>query len=98
MGTYIKGMTCPKSCSECRFFHKAFKGIGLDTTVLLCPLRATPPEYPEYYHSRGKDCPLVALPPQHGRLVDADELTVKAEFYETEMELKTAPTIIEAEL
>ena len=42
-------------------------------------------------------CPLVEVPTPHGRLIDADALIENANFYETEMEAKEAPTVIEAE-
>ena len=38
-----------------------------------------------------------AVPTPHGRLIDADALIENANFYETEMEAKEAPTVIEAE-
>jgi len=45
----------------------------------------------------GYSMELVKLPDTHGRLIDADALVEAAEFYETEMELKKAKTVIEAE-
>jgi len=45
----------------------------------------------------GYSMELVKLPETHGRLIDADALVEAAEFYETEMELKKAKTVIEAE-
>lgn len=45
----------------------------------------------------GYSMELVKLPETHGRLIDADALVETAEFYETEMELKKAKTVIEAE-
>ena len=45
----------------------------------------------------GYSAELVKLPETHGRLIDADALVEAAEFYETEMELKKAKTVIEAE-
>lgn len=38
-----------------------------------------------------------AVPTPHGRLIDADALIENANFYETEMETKEAPTVIEPE-
>jgi len=53
--------------------------------------------YIKYACTYGYSMEFVKLPETHGRLIDADALVETAEFYETEMELKKAKTVIEAE-
>lgn len=53
----------------------------------------------ESFEEQYQHCPLIAIPTPHGRLIDADKF-INGEtdcFYETEMDLKNAPTVIEAE-
>lgn len=95
----IKGVEMPENCNECIcleafddeiYGRQYFCGIlGIDALAK--------------EHSRHKNCPLVEIPTHHGRLIDADELSISI--------LKTmnngddsviglidkTPTIIEAE-
>ena len=88
MSVLIKGMEKPKSCESCPF--EDFGG---------CMFRV-----------QKEDCPLVEIPTPHGRLIDADAvllqyngsiLTAQCDYAEglrdAAEDVKTAPTIIEAE-
>ena len=57
MGVYIKGMKMPKDCTECRF---AFDGRCLANWGRKSKIDVT------------NYCPLIELPAEHGRLIDAD--------------------------
>ena len=95
MGVYIKGMEMPKNCEEC-----AIK--SWDTEDYVCPFSGVS----TLCISRQADCPLV-LVPDHGRLIDADELMKhKGNCYDAGGHLlyavgtgsiMCAPTIIPAE-
>jgi len=106
MSVLIKGMKMPKNCTECPFFIKSnspkypfvdCKLIGRLGSIFNCI------DIPV-------DCPLVEIHTHHGRLIDADALTVsngwvaEAENYRThitfvyEYDIVNAPTIIEAEV
>lgn len=97
MSVIIRGMKMPKNCTECSFFVKSnspkypfvdCKLIGRLGSVFNCigiPV----------------DCPLVELPP-HGRLIDGDRLHKQVTKFTglshwVAIEIKQAPTIIEAE-
>jgi len=103
MSILIKGMKMPKTCDECDFNYDAFRCI--------LPIKDN-----EFFSNgnyletdRLPNCPLIELPAEHGRLIDADALTVsngwvaEAENYRThitfiyEYDIVNAPTIIEAE-
>ena len=70
MGVYIKGMDMPETCEDCNFhrYHSHHEYVCV----------ATPLFYPmNLANSKGirKDwCPLVEVPENHGRLIDADAL------------------------
>lgn len=55
----VKGMKMPENCTRCDY-------IGLNVAIG-CPVMSGT-------NGRATDCPLVALPDKHGRLVDADAL------------------------
>lgn len=92
MSVLIKGMEMPKDCVSCRWHERwgcELTGIGTNTA---------------------KGCPLVSIPTPHGRLIDADAilsqyngniLTAQNDYAEglrdAAEDIKTAPTIIEAE-
>jgi len=61
----IKGMEMPKECYSCRLV-KLNKDGFLDCLLLdkACSMS-----------SRHPDCPLVKIPAQHGRLIDANKLS-----------------------
>ena len=100
MGVYIKGMEMPASC-PCELL-----GIGYD---LYCSFAGgIPARVKEYYEccqngTRPSWCPLVPIP-EHGRLIDADALTIstavpldeKPYQYVHIDNIKAAPTIIPA--
>lgn len=50
----IKGMTMPKSCSECPMFHDGWADD-------FCGITELPLVYPEYLEVRHKTCPLIEL-------------------------------------
>lgn len=70
----IKGLEMPKSCSSCDFTHicKAIRKLE----------RKNASQKKLYEASVGRlaDCPLVALPEHHGRLIDADALLPKSGY------------------
>lgn len=88
MDLIIKGMDMPKSCFECRFYQ---------SDMDYC--EATGTDYPYLEEVKLKDCPLVEVPTPHGRLIDADALSlwdIDVANYPSNY-IKNAPTIIEAE-
>ena len=92
MDILIKNMEMPKSCSSCDFTHicKAIKKLE----------RKNASQKKMYEASVGRlaDCPLVALP-EHGRLIDADELEASDAILigeEAWNMVHNAPTIVEA--
>jgi len=88
MGVYVKGMEMPETCIECM-------NSGLRTAIRCTEWTKISAGLRENH--RAISCPLTEVPEPHGRLIDADALVETAEFYETEMELKKAKTVIEAE-
>ena len=97
MSIIIKGMEMPKSCDDC---VAEFGGCCF----------AAPPEADGVCPDHGKAdwCPLVEIPP-HGRLIDADTLTVRHGWLDNfdnththiqfvyANEINRTPTIIESE-
>lgn len=89
MSILIKGMEMPKNCYECDF-----------CTYGYCPHLNS---HVSNSQERDSDCPIIELPP-HGDLIDRDEQIERAwrlnlstrELIVTM--LKTAPTILEAEV
>jgi hypothetical protein len=67
MSLIIKGKDIPKSCYDCDLYS----GEGF-----LCPLviETTNDWTLEAMYKRVDECPLVEIPTQHGRLIDADQL------------------------
>lgn len=67
MSILIKGMEMPDSCYDCRFFVDAWcYAFGID-------------DWRNAYNKPPKgerldNCPLVEVPTQHGRLLDADDV------------------------
>lgn len=87
MGVYIKGMEMPTSCANCDL-AKHFDGYNEND----CPFNCF-----SYY-----DCLLVPVPP-HGRLIDADAVSLEGGPYEYDEwckwaleQYQDAPTVIPA--
>ena len=94
MGFYVptnRDVKFPKACEQCHFYDG-----------LLCCVMDTYVHDPENKH---EECPLIEIPDNHGRLIDADALKNKHhwtdDFYETEYvegeDIDAAPTIIPAD-
>ena len=64
----VKGMKMPDSCAVCRFAGRG--GYFMERIVCMFTGKNEDAENVD----RLSDCPLVALPNKHGRLVDADAL------------------------
>lgn len=102
MSVLVKGMKMPDSCAVCKFAGKG--GYHMERVVCMFTGQNEDAENVD----RLSDCPLVALPDKHGRLVDADALIIDlmdrglegiqtgdwAEIQQTVME---QPTIVESE-
>ena len=101
MSVIIKGMKYPESCAKCALWMYGDQGV-------MCPFKEhkyisdgdwQPPSDTE----RGKWCPLVELPENHGRLGDLDEVKTAfpcGESVRTECvraTIDSMPTIVEAE-
>lgn len=65
MDLIIKGMSLPEECSECLFSCYDVSVCAPAECIILGERVAR--------YSRLKNCPLVALPTPHGRLIDADK-------------------------
>ena len=97
MSVIVKGMEMPKSCDSCRF----------NISSLSCAITGSCIDRDDEYRERLSDCPISALPDNHGRLVDADDTIkeIKARnpddvSYEDAWAItciEHAPTIIESE-
>lgn len=97
MSVLIKGMEMPKHCRNCKFSYFTH-GISMKCLFIseACKIKG-----------RLSNCPLVAVPTPHGRLIDADalmECRLEPNHYEElkdgyipDYDLDSAPTIIEAE-
>ena len=68
MSVIVKGMEMPDSCAVCRFAGKG----GYHMERVVCMFTGKNEDAKNI--DRLPDCPLVALPDKHGRLVDADAL------------------------
>ena len=89
MSILIKGMKMPENCCECDI-----RGYDANAGEEYCPFS----QIECLSIGRQKDCPIKAeLPAKHGRLIDADKLVEDAQFFETEMDVNGATTVIEAE-
>ena len=100
MSVLIKGMEMPKHCRNCKFSYFTH-GISMKCLFIseACKIKG-----------RLSNCPLVAVPTPHGRLIDADKLTKNMRNYYpsidylccsqhvvTKGDIDNAPTVIEAE-
>jgi len=93
MSVLIKGMEMPKHCRNCKFSYFTH-GISMKCLFIseACKIKG-----------RLSNCPLVAVPTPHGRLIDADRfLDWLKEFYPNAVAImsgvKNARTVIEAEV
>lgn len=73
MSVIVKGMKMPDSCAVCRFAGKG----GYHMERVVCMFTGKNEDAKNV--DRLSDCPLVALPDKHGRLVDADALIEQME-------------------
>ena len=98
MSIIIRGMDMPESCAEC--------DLNYDETRCVLPIKHNSFWRDDFrtWEGRLPECPLVELPAEHGRLIDADKLKPKMlnEHYRYRLvydaeEVNAAPTIIEAE-
>ena len=99
MSVIVKGMEMPKCCRECRIIRVDLK----------CYCGKTVGQKEWKSETRPDWCPLVALPDNHGRLVDADEILnamndmkVEGDVFVTAVNyvkliMNDADTIVEAE-
>lgn len=62
MSVLIKGMEIPDTCLHCPFADGEYGWCDVDNSIGM------------HNDERPTDCPLVALPDHHGRLMDADAL------------------------
>ena len=92
MGIYIKSISMPKNCFECKFIRH-----GMEENWCYITSNGIPCE-----------CPLIDIPVPHGRLIDVDTLIKTdnmvgkmmmfgGQYVYTESEIDNAPTVIEAE-
>lgn len=98
MSVMIKGLEMPKHCRNCKFSYFTH-GISMKCLFIseACKIKG-----------RLSNCPLVAVPTPHGRLIDAEKLLEELALFSeeigvTEFEfvrsiIDNAPTIIEAEV
>ena len=99
MSVLIKGMDMPKNCMSC-----PFPSVGVDWYYCYCPGADGKAYDFAQAETVPDDCPLVALPDHHGRLVDAGEC---AEYFWEHLDdngmagamnaINEMPTIVEAE-
>lgn len=98
MSVIVKGMEMPGSCAVCKFAGRG--GYFMERIVCMFTGENEDAENVD----RLPDCPLVALPDTHGRLVDAGEC---AEYFWEHLDdngmagamnaINEMPTIVEAE-
>lgn len=105
MSVYIKGMNKPENCGDCKIGERKPRGVYCD--FFEHPMFI---ESPLCYSVTIPNCPLIPVP-DHGRLIDADELNrkpknifetqggafPKSEWFIKAQYLFDAPTIIPAD-
>ena len=69
MSVIVKGMKMPENCWECM---KTDLNIAISVFGGMCPFCEKIRTDHDMQTGRHPECPLVALPDKHGRLVDAD--------------------------
>lgn len=104
MGVYIKDMNMPTSCNDCPMCYDMMQCSIADPIINFFKVKK---EF-DFCAERHPKCPLVPVPP-HGRLIDADTLTVKHGWLDNfdnththiqfvyANEINYTPTIIESE-
>ena len=101
MSVIVKGMEMPENCMSC-----PFPSVGVDWYYCYCPGVDGKAYDFEQSKTVPDDCPLIALPDKHGRLVDADamcnDLATVDPRYETMIDwcirvTEAQPTIVESE-
>lgn len=107
MSVLIKGMEMPKACEWCSFISTFTTENGLG-----CRCEVEKFEFWDY-SKRQENCPLVEVPTPHGRLIDEEAIynNVKSRCNNCHIsacaicgvtcilnDIRTAPTIIEAEV
>lgn len=109
MSVIVKGMEMPDSCGACKLSVQVSMSLGAVMRCRLVGVVGTSFSDPhDVLNKRHPNCPLVALPDKHGRLVDADEIKNKNPLhmeldvpYVTEVTvgeiIDSAPTIVESE-
>ena len=95
MSVVIRGMKMPRNCDECPCYYET-EGAWRNECEVLGKEYIADDYRPEW-------CPLVELPAQHGRLIDADALLASdlgGEPFKSVIRriLRQAPTVIEAEV
>ena len=92
MSVLIKGMEMPKHCRNCKFSYFTH-GISMKCLFIseACKIKG-----------RLSNCPLVAVPTPHGRLIDADYIDgsglIGWQKSIVKAEISQAPTVVEAEV
>ena len=102
MSVMIKWLSKPKSCE---WVEPNIHNFGVHRCPLLgdeddCKLQDCDAEWS--WEDQMEGCPLVEIPANHGRLIDADELSSNMPWIEDEYKyahelIDNAPTVIEAE-
>ena len=100
MSVIVKGMEMPENCMSC-----PFPSVGVDWYYCYCPGVDGKAYDFEQSKTVPDDCPLIALPDKHGRLVDADamcnDLATVDPRYETMIDwcirvTEAQPTLVES--
>ena len=73
MSVLIKGMNLPSSCANCEWSRSSKMDLGLSCVCLMAKKSGS---MDAARKGRLSFCPLIEVP-QHGRLIDADELLVE---------------------
>lgn len=101
MSVLIKGAKLPKSCFGCHLFKLDDRDLWCIANHYAgcCRVLSKYIDENKFVNERHPDCPLIEVKTPHGRLIDADKFVYGETdcFYETEMDLKDAETVIEAE-
>ena len=105
MSVIVKGMEMPESCGACKLSVQVSMSLGAVMRCRLVGVVGTSGSDPhDVFNKRHPNCPLVALPDRHGRLIDADAC---AEYFWEHLDdngmagamnaINDTPTIVESE-
>ena len=74
MSVIVKGMKMPSECEYCEFcrYYPDNKSVWCNATNKLLKRHWKNPNWTHLDVKRPDWCPLVELPPKHGRLIDED--------------------------